>query len=308
MFSLPRLLVACVVGASSLHVVDDVMGDERRVLIFGCSLDRNAVKSWCFGRNNKPAYVSQTPMETAWCFNPDLNVRLGYLFHPGVGLNGDLHKPTAIAKGLSTDQILKNHANATSSIMLKADPHMVVVDSSLWDLLVWRLGTLLGAGGPIPEPREVTEERVQQWCEHDLKKLLGHVSFYFPKSRVVFRTAPTIDHTPHFEKFEKKDIELLYKCISSSTTNGKLFGEYEIIDYHAIVQKLIDHNLPDMFRDDGYHPGAYPSLLYVNEIMRRVGVNVQDPPEPQPNMGRRAAAKAEFETAIQGDSNDLDLI
>jgi len=294
---MPRLLIVCVAGASALHVVDDVMGEpERRVLVFGCSLDRNAIKAWCHGHNDKPAYSSQTPMETAWCFNEKLNVRLSYLFHPGVGLHGDLQKPTALAKGESTAQILKHYANATVQTMLRGEPHMVVVDSSLWDLLVWRLGTLLGAGGPLPKPREVTEARVQQWCEHDLKKLLFYVSLFFPNSRVVFRTAPTIHHTPNFEKFEKRDIEMLYKCISSATTNGKLFGEYEIIDYHAIVEKLIDHNVPSLFRKDGYHPSSYPSILYANEILRRVGLTPQDPPEPKQT--RRIAV----------DSNDSDLI
>jgi len=170
--------------------------------------------------------------------------------------------------------------------MLRAAPHMVVVDSSLWDLVAWRLGSSLCTAKPVsPTPTEVTEARVQQWVDHDLKKLLSRVSSVFPNSRIVFRTAPTIDHTPKFDKFSKRDMDLLYKYISSSTTNGKLFGEYEIIDYHTILERLIDRRVPGLFAEDGYHPSWYPSELYVNEILRRVGLNVQDPSEPKANAG-----------------------
>mmetsp|Transcript_59634 Transcript_59634/g.158562 ORF Transcript_59634/g.158562 Transcript_59634/m.158562 type:complete len:323 (-) Transcript_59634:96-1064(-) len=292
MCSMPRLLFACVAGASALHVMDEpstttVVQDERRVLLLGCSLDRNALMEFCDGHGEQTDY----PVESAWCINEDLHLKMGYIYHPGVGANGDLHKPTALAKGPSTGAILKTYANATSFYMLNGNPHLVVVDSSLWDLLVWRLGTL-GGGRPMPEPKEVTTGRVQQWCKHDLPLLLQSVSEVFPTSRVAFRTAPTIDHTPTHEKFEKRDIELLYKCIVDSTQNGKLFGQYEIIDYHALMQPLIDRNVSDLFKADGYHPTQYPSALYINEVLRRVGVSSPDPPEPQrKKWASRAAAR-----------------
>mmetsp|Transcript_59632 Transcript_59632/g.158551 ORF Transcript_59632/g.158551 Transcript_59632/m.158551 type:complete len:323 (-) Transcript_59632:48-1016(-) len=305
MCSMPRLLFACVAGASALHVMDEpstttVVQDERRVLLLGCSLDRNALMEFCDGHGEQTDY----PVESAWCINEDLHLKMGYIYHPGVGANGDLHKPTALAKGPSTGAILKTYANATSFYMLNGNPHLVVVDSSLWDLLVWRLGTL-GGGRPMPEPKEVTTGRVQQWCKHDLPLLLQSVSEVFPTSRVAFRTAPTIDHTPTHEKFEKRDIALLYKCISSSTTNGMLFGKYEVIDYHAIMAKLIKRKVPNLYRIDGYHPSEYPSRLYVNEILRRVGMNPQDPPEPTLE-DESTARKARFEKAGQGDANDLE--
>jgi hypothetical protein len=302
MFSKLRIFIACVVGASALQVVD-----EKRVLLLGCSLDRNALLDFCDGHGEQ----TFDPVQTVRCFNNDLNVRMGYLFHPGVGDHGDLHKPTAIAKGLSTNGILTKYAKETAQYLLKGSPELVVVDSSLWDLLVWRLGTAGDRGaGPNPSPKPVTEERVQQWCQHDLPLLMNLTSEIFPTSRIAFRTAPTIDHTPHHEKFEKHDIEMLHQCIKSSTNKGMLFGKYEIIDYYEIVKNLIDRNVPHLFRDDGYHPGWYPSALYINDVLRSVGLNPKDPPEPghEDSKQRIADRSAKFEAEIQGDPYDLDLI
>jgi len=298
---MPRLLIACVLGASALKVTD-----EKRVLFFGCSLDRNALLEFCWTHGTNTENTSE-PVQTAWCFQKDLNVKMGYIWHPGVGLHGDLHNPFAVSRCKSTGKILEHYANETSSSMIQGDPHLVVVDSSLWDLLVWRLGTS-GQGAVWGAPKEVTEERVQQWCQQDVPNLLGNVSNIFPNSRIAFRTAPTIDHTPKNEKFEKRDIELLYKCISSNTKKGKLFGKYEVIDYHAIMNKLVDRKLPNLFNGDGYHPASYPSALYMTEVLRRVGLNLPDPPEPQLEKGKKPERGGNFEAAMQDDPNFLDLM
>jgi len=297
---MPRLLIACVLGASALKVT------EKRVLLLGCSLDRNALLEFCWTHGTNTENTSE-PVQTAWCFQKDLNLKLGYIWHPGVGLHGDLHNPFAVSRCKSTGKILEHYANETSSSMIQGDPHLVVVDSSLWDLLVWRLGTS-GQGAVWGQPKEVTEERVQQWCQQDVPNLLGNVSKIFPNSRIAFRTAPTIDHTPKNEKFEKRDIELLYKCISSNTKKGMLFGKYEVIDYHAIMNKLVDRKLPNLFNGDGYHPASYPSALYMTEVLRRVGLNLPDPPEPQFEKGKKPERLGNFEAAIQDDPNFLDLM
>jgi len=305
---MPRLLIACVLGASALKVTD-----EKRVLFFGCSLDRNALLEFCWDHGTNTEKISE-PTQANWCFQKDLNVKLGYIWHPGVGLHGNLRPPFAVSGRTSTGKILAHYANETSRSMLQGDPHLVVVDSSLWDLLVWRLGENYwnrgetGNGEQWAGPNEVTEERVQQWCQQDVPNLLGKVSKNFPNSRIAFRTAPTIDHTPKYEKFEKRDIELLYKCISSSTKKGKLFGKYEVIDYHAIMNSLVDRKLPDLFKVDGFHPAKYPSALYMTEVLRRVGLNLPDPPEPQLEKGKKPERGGNFEAAMQDDPNFLDLM
>jgi len=281
MVSMSRLFIACVAGASALKVAEE----EKRVLVLGCSLDRNAIMEfmWTHGTNTEQ---TSEPMQAGWGFQKDFNVRMGYIWHPGVGLHGDLHAPFALGRCKSTGSIVSKFANETSQYMLQGTPDLVVVDSSLWDLLVWRLGTG-GENTTWGEPKEVTEERVQQWCQKDVPYLLGNVSRAFPTSRIAFRTAPTIDHTPKYEKFEKRDIELLYKCISSNTKKGKLFGKYEVIDYHAIMNKLIDRKIPHLFNGDGYHPSSYASALYIKELLSRVGLNIPAPPEPQLDQQQR---------------------
>jgi hypothetical protein len=132
----------------------------------------------------------------------------------------------------------------------------------------------------------MSKERVQQWCKHDLLGLLDRVQNTFPTSRIAFRTAPTvIDKKVRSGKVvsaTSRDIELLYDCIASSMIEGKLFGKFEVIDYHAIVKELIDNsrNGQDFFRSDGYHPNSHVSTLYINEILRRVGAKPRDPDDP----------------------------
>jgi len=311
-----RLLIACVAGASALHVIDGHLlhksiaasedqhsikagAGDVRILFFGASLDRNAVMGWCNGRGGH----GTEPVEAAWCSDEENETSVGFLFHPGVGFNGDCKHPIAIPLGYATGRILRRFARKTAFLMLEGEPDMVVVDSSLWDLFAWRKATTRN----LNRTKEVTEERVQQWCQHDLPSLLEKVSIIFPASRIIFRTAPTIEHTPNLEKFKKEDIELLYQCVKSSTIEGKLFGKYEIIDYHAIMQNLIDRNVPGLFRNDGYHPDWYPSALYMNEVLRRAGLHQEDPSAPVLANGRTVDRKAEFEAAIQGDPNDIAL-
>jgi len=294
MFSMARIFIACVAGVSAFHAVD-----RKRVLFFGASLDRNALLDFCWTQGENTEQTT-TPLQTNWCFHHKLNVKLGYIWHPGVGMYGDLRRPFAQAKAIATGKILVRYANKAADDMLGGTPHLVVVDSSLWDLLVWRLGTL-GEKGAKSVPINVTEERVQQWCQYDLPRFLGNVSEAFPTSRIAFRTAPTIDHTPKGDRFAKRDIKLLYQCITSSKKKGKLFGKYEVIDYHAIVDNLIEEKVPNLFGNDGYHPDLYPSLLYMDEVLRSVGLN---PPEPQLDEKKKSQRRA----AIRDDPNDLDLI
>jgi hypothetical protein len=254
-------------------------------LVFGNSLDRNAIQDFCRERAGQ-AYDF---LQIRWCSDTTLNTTLGFIFHPGVGYKGDLHGPFHSSYigfkhhhgTYSTHAILEQYLNTTAWSMLQANPDLVVVDSSLWDLAVWR------EQDNITDNAEVPVERVRQWCVHDLPNLLGNVSEVFPTSRIAFRTAPTIMESllpgHELEKFTRHEIEMLYDCINSSMVEGALFGKYEVIDYHEIMANISARGLPQhrLYRPDGYHPSSYPSALYVNEILRRVGVKPQDIPEPQ---------------------------
>lgn len=273
-----RLLFACAAGASAFQVEEPQRdewrpSDPARILLFGSSVDRNAIDRFC-GDNLEVGKF----LQTRWCHDKDLKVRMGFIFHPGVGYHGDLHGPFHLSYGgdYGTGSILKNHANSTSWAMLGGGPHVVVVDSSLWDLAVWRQ----------EDGKKASSKRVGQWCQHDLPHLLKTVAEKFSSSRIVFRTAPTIGKPlaygskGYLEKFSKEDIELLYVCITSSMVGGKLFGKYEVIDYYAIMQNILVKFSKDAFLYDGFHPGQYASDLYVNDVLRLVGVKRPDPPEP----------------------------
>jgi len=271
-------------------------GDPARVLLFGCSLDRNAIAYFCGQKMQSTEFL-----HGRWCYDTTLNVRIGSLFHPGVGYNGDLQKPfhkpfRKQSRQVTTRDMLEHYVNRTARDMLHGSPDLVVVDSSLWDLAAWRervpcegmarpCGTSAcsqrcGESACTCSGREVSSERVERWCRHDLPGLLELVQGTFPTSRIAFRTAPTVTDSKlggFFAKFTSREVEMLYDCITSSTTEGRLFGKYEIVDYHAIVKRLADDHVPDLFANDGYHPSWYPSMLYINEVLRRVGASPQDP-------------------------------
>jgi hypothetical protein len=272
-------------------------------------LDRNAVESFC-GKGVQ----SLDFLQIRWCYDATLNTRIGSIFHPGVGYNGDLLRPFHKAfkrhnSSFQTSDILKHHANNMAHTMLKGEPDLVVVDSSLWDLAVWKERVQCGSkpcdrqswwSCVLPcgtrkcssqcgssacacnRSRTVSKQRVQQWCKHDLPGLLERVKSTFPTSRIAFRTAPTmIDKKAEgHEWFTSRDIEMLYECVKSSMKKGKLFGKYEVIDYHAIVKELSRQHVPSLYRYDGYHPNWYASTIYVNAILRRVGADPRDPDIP----------------------------
>jgi len=305
-------------------------GDPARVLLFGCSLDRNAIAYFCGQKMQSTEFL-----HGRWCYDTTLNVRIGSLFHPGVGYNGDLQKPfhkpfRKQSRQVTTRDMLEHYVNRTARDMLHGSPDLVVVDSSLWDLAAWRervpcegmarpCGTSAcsqrcGESACTCSGREVSSERVERWCRHDLPGLLELVQGTFPTSRIAFRTAPTVidGKVQGHEKFTSRDVEMLYDCVTSSTTEERLFGKYEVVDYHAIVKKLANDNVPGLFKYDGYHPSWYPSMLYINEVLRRVGASPRDPDahdaHPDVASNARIAAHGHDDSATAddafGDDND----
>jgi hypothetical protein len=261
-----------IIAASALHLAEK---PHRAALVFGCSLDRNAVFDFCLPRGiNQENF--QECLQGHWCVDDSLNVKVSFMFHPGVGYNGDLQPPFHVGwnDALSTKDILDNYANGTSRHMLHQDPDLVVVDSSLWDLAVWR--EVAG--------RTASQGRVQQWCVHDLPNMLEKVAAAFPTSRIAFRTAPTVlENNRVFGAMygiAREEIDSLYGCITSRTIGGKLYGKYDVIDYYGIVKGLVEENFPDLFKEDGYHPTGYPSALYMNEILKLLGAHPKEPVRP----------------------------
>jgi len=236
-----------------------------------------------------------------WCYDADLKLRVASIFHPGMGYNGDLKPPFHVSWDkwkyrYTTQEILDHHAKEMAkSIGHNPDPDLVVVDSSLWDLAVWRT---VDGGDP-------TDAQLNRWCNKDLPSFLDKVAKAFPNSRIAYRTAPTVSRVLKHElsKFSRASIEQLYQCVTSKTTGGKLYGKYEVVDYHALVQKQQDAGRGDLFQEDGYHPERWLSELYMQEVLKLVGLKskILIPSGPSGARLSGASSAADEEDAIPED-------
>jgi len=254
-----------------------------RVLVLGCSVDRNAVEYFCQWQRQNATNRGELPprilnmseiLQARWCRDQQQRISVASLFHPGVGYNGDLEGPfffrwaphglNNVEYSPSTAEILRSLALPTAKYLLRGSPNLVVVDSSLWDLSAWHtVGT-----------QDYSQERVKKWCYHDLPFLLYNVSRAFPNSTVAFRTAPTFSGPKQvwrYSNLSAQDVADLYHCVQDQTHKGKLYGKYPVVDYRELVQKLKEKGKKDIFMRDGMHPHALPSLLYVNEILKTAG-------------------------------------
>jgi len=265
-------LGACAAVASGLHAdtgaLTQLRGSNHSVLILGCSVDRNAVEAFC-GKVDKFYRVG--------CYDEKRRLNIGFSFHPGVGINGDLRPPfyNRTQWGSSIRQIISEQEElhrCSARMVGELSPDVVVVDSSLWDLSTWASWGM----------QNVTADRVQQWGKHDLRNELARVSEAYNQSRIVFRTAPAVYRT----KWVTSDAGLEYRDIAAISNegirmmqmelrkhfiDGKLYGKYEVIDYNQIMVKLVKERGfidPSLWLKDGYHPGAEPSRIYLNEILR----------------------------------------
>ncbi|CAK0847471.1 unnamed protein product [Prorocentrum cordatum] len=272
-------LVACAAVASGLHAdtgtLTQLRGSNHSVLILGCSVDRNAVESFC-GKVDRFYRVG--------CYDEERQLNIGFVFHPGVGINGDLQPPfynrtqwgSNIGQPISDDKVLRKWS---SSMVGELFPDMVVVDSSLWDLSTWASWGM----------RNVTADRLRQWGMRDLKNELARVSEAYNKSRIVFRTAPAVYKTKWVVSdtgYEYKDVAVfsndgirqMQKELRKHIKDGKLYGKYEVIDYSQIMDDLIQErgaDDPSLWLKDGYHPkteSAEPSRRYLNEVFRLMGL------------------------------------
>jgi len=121
------------------------------------------------------------------CTDKERGLAVGFWFHPGVGINGDLQPPffneSRYGNGLQNPiSDTRGLSKLSIEFLGEQSPDLVVVESSLWDLATWASWGY----------KNVTDERLSQWGRSDLRKLLHRVSETFNKSRIVFRNAPTV--------------------------------------------------------------------------------------------------------------------
>lgn len=281
---LRHLFLAGACCAAALHSAPG--SPSRRVLILGCSVDRYAINYFC-GARESPMTLREDinipgkgDFKARSCDDPTRDTSFMYMLLPGTGYNGSLQAPFFTGFEPSTLPVVNEIAPAFAG----ARPDLVVVDSSLWDLANWQIVD----GGGDAAHLDVAKH-VQEWCARALPTLMGAVAGAFPRSRVVFRTAPaTFANCSSKKAFSNGSdghvcwhpgVDLLHECVMDSLSEGRLLGRYDVIDYYKIMADLWKTFVPKkLYRSDGYHPGSFPAIRYFNEILALLGLDsVPDP-------------------------------
>jgi hypothetical protein len=283
---------ACAAAASGL--TQPLTRNEPRlpsVVILGCSVDRYATEAFC-GKADK--------FYRLVCIDQERALNVGFFFHPGVGLKGDMEPP--FYNGTRWGANLHNQLSDPKELIKMSRqfmghefPDLVVLDSSLWDLATWA----------SQSGKNVADERLIQWGNSDLFNMLNRVSEAFPQSRIVFRTAPTV-HDPKY--FVTKDdtngivihrdvavfspdlVSKMNAEVKKHLKKGKLYGKYEIIDYNKIMGGLIKERGfrdPTLWLKDGYHPRQEASRRYFNKILQLMNMTAVEENDTRQGVAQR---------------------
>lgn len=154
------------------------------------------------------------------------------------------------------DEVAENLALTTST------PRMVVVSSDTWDLASW----WQQAGQPRARKGNYHyKTHFKRWIASDIPNLLQYVKAKFPRSRIVYRSAP-VTRGPMYG-LSPNALEEMYAYTKEQVVDGKFLGEFEFFDYHDIVDDLLTHheNRGEVFMDK-IHPGQEASKLYFEGI------------------------------------------
>jgi hypothetical protein len=244
---------------------------SKSVLLLGCSLDANALTEFRLSVGSKRR---GDPFQGEFCRAG--NSTMAMIFHPGSGEPPYLslyHKFLAtknITTIPSTHDIITKIAPAFTKSYGRLPPDLVVVDDSLWTIGKWWEHNY--GGDPNLENQEtfpIPTKEIQQWCSEGLKEHMGLVAATYPDSRIAFRTAPTVMKPTLGQTAEA--VELMQGCIKTQTNGGLLFGKYPVIQYHEMVDRMInsakEHGEPvqDLYCDEK-HPDRAVSQAYVKIV------------------------------------------
>ncbi|CAK0798245.1 unnamed protein product, partial [Prorocentrum cordatum] len=136
--------------------------------------------------------------------------------------------------------------------------------------------------------------------------LVARVFGVYWKSRVVFRTAPAVYKTKWIENdsdiaaSSAGGVRTMRRELRKHVRHGKLYGEYELIEYSKIMDDLIQERGfvdPSLWLKDGYHPSADPSRRYLDAIFRLLNVTTVEE-KAQVNDSKRLTS------ALAGDEDE----
>jgi hypothetical protein len=272
--------------------------DKKRVLFLGCSVDRFILEDACSAIGGSEALdtvITEAPSkinEPRSCSSKDLD--LAYMFIPGTNrapyFSGFMQRACPHCQSAETEQMVSVDAPAFASRVFEGHPDLVVVDSSLWALSAfWENGFTENETGGLSNLSQVSTARLQEWCDNDVNELLGWVQSAFPSSRIAFRTGPTVALNFSMYGQTGDSLDFMHHCIRGKIDGrDMLFGEYTMIDFHGMVDKLIDVDgycgksasdcgAESVFRDSR-HTGTMANLKYMNAVL----YHVNHPPIPIP--------------------------
>eukprot|EP00747_Dinoflagellata_sp_TGD_P123299 gnl/TRDRNA2_/TRDRNA2_173793_c0_seq2.p1 gnl/TRDRNA2_/TRDRNA2_173793_c0~~gnl/TRDRNA2_/TRDRNA2_173793_c0_seq2.p1 ORF type:complete len:379 (-),score=23.00 gnl/TRDRNA2_/TRDRNA2_173793_c0_seq2:114-1250(-) len=250
--------------AGQLHVDTHKVAVNLRsksMLILGNSLDRHMVH-WACEAASSPRQEDTRFYMASYCKLDKFT--LATILNYGTGQppywSGSIHAPslnlTGGAHATSHDHIVYDTTDFAKRIFgISNPPSVVVVDSSTWDLANWwsRAGR--------PKAPGVPPEQILHWCHHGVPELLGWVSSAFPQSRIAFRTPPRLRSDSRGRSTAALDA--MTDCIRE-----ELFGKFDIIDFHDIVEEMIVNGKPKKtLYADALHPSKVSTLGYFNELL-----------------------------------------
>lgn len=246
---------------------------NQLILILGCSLDINAIGYFCNAATGVPmeAVVHSSPF--GYLTHCDVGqFTIAYAFHPGASPPPYSSDYNQALLGTTTDIVTRTR----SDVMAKfgREPVAIIVDASLWDVGNW-----WSKSGMPPYPYPIADAFLTQWCTKDLPALLAHVHTVYPNTHIAFRTAPTVFANPNAYGLSGLAVEKMVQCVElSKDSRGQLFGMFGVIDYHHVVDNVLQMSGAgaSVWYKDPLHPGAQLSLMYMNNVLSWVNNFVMD--------------------------------
>lgn len=242
------------------HLSSFALAQPKSILFFGSSVDRYALDSACVSGGTQSEHPNQRGPSNNYCKVGDWS--LLFLLNPGSGDRPFWAQDSVIANGypVQSDAAMFEYGHAFIKSKNVAEPDLIVVDSSLWDLEQW----WLMAGKP-KSGGHIGAGILQKWCHIQVPQLISRVQNQYPTSKVVFRNIPRVSPASH--KTWGGSVEIPAQDFMNACISQELNKKVDIIDYNQIMNDFIARSgTSGAYKKDGYHPSDAVSLVYMNEI------------------------------------------
>ncbi|CAD7976865.1 unnamed protein product [Amoebophrya sp. A25] len=247
------------------------------LLLLGCSVDRMVQDSFCRDVKREPEYYFQPGKEDVRgapnvqvCKAPG-NFTTMHVHIPGSAPCQPYYKPY-----VEDTPLLLNFASKQIYEVMRKHPDMIIVDSSLWDVVRWWVAdprksiATQKIGGPA--------DRIKTWCSVEVPQLLNWTRIAFPESSILFRTGVPVNG-PGYHGMHSSVIQSMNECLWNHASEGFLQGRFLVFPYYEIVKTLQESGNRGLYLDQ-LHPGRYASQIYLSfalsELERLAGKSCRE--------------------------------